>query len=167
MAALGPAMRVITSPAKLRESHHRVLRLVAVGYSHREIAARTGYTRERVSQIVCAPAAQSEILRLRGEIERKMIDTLVEEDLSEYELDQQTRLLAKAQRLDRLLEADTSGELLSVKDYNSIIADLEDRYGTPRKSTNVNVHANMGNALEEAIRRSESVTIDQPKVAAE
>lgn len=167
MAALGPAMRVITSPQKLRESHHRVLRLVAIGHSRREIAIRTGYSPERVSQIVGAPASQAEIIRLRGEIERKMIADHVEEDLDEFEVDRQTRLIAKAQRLDRLIEADTSGELLSVKDYNAIIADLEDRYGTPRKSTNVSVHANMGTALEDAIRRSESITIDQPKVAAE
>lgn len=160
MAALGPSGRVVvTSPKVLRESHYRILTLAALGYTNVDIAERLGYTRERVGQIISAPASQSEIERLRGKIEDKIIadDLAAEEAL----IDRQTKLVAKRQRLEMLHDHEANGTFAAAKDYNSIIADLEDRYGTPRKSTNVNLAADFGSALEEAIARSDAVRASQ------
>lgn len=156
VTSLSVAVSIVTSPRKLRESHHRVLRLIAFGLRPSEVSARTGYSVTRIAQICAAPASQDNIVRLRREQELSMLDDSSEE----FDIDRQTLRLAKSQRLDRLIQADESNELLPIKDYNAIIADVEDRYGTPRKSTNVSVYANMADTMEAAIARSEAVTIE-------
>lgn len=160
MAALGrPAIRP-AAPQVLRESHYRVLTLAALGHTNVEIARRLGYSANRISQIISAPASAAEILRLREKIEDRIIgDDLAAEEAS---IDYRTKILAKQQRLDLLQAAEESGEHLPAKDLNSIIADLEDRFGTPRKSTNLNIAAKFGDALDAAIARSNSVQESTP-----
>lgn len=166
VAALSPMVRVDTNPIRLRESHHRVLRLAALGYQRKEIAEKTGYTPERITQITNSPLGQSEITRHRSELEERMYDRASEEDLEDRTVDLATLRFLKNQRRERIIEAYERGEPIPIKDESAIIADIEDRYGTPRKSTNVSAYVNLGSKLDEAIARSEAVTIDG-KVAAE
>lgn len=156
MAALGRSMVRPTAPQALRESHYRILTLAALGHSNVEIARRLGYSAQRVSQIISAPASASEIERLR----RKVEDHVITEDLAgeEASIDYRTRILAKQQRLEYIQAAEATGEYLPMKDLNSIIADLEDRFGSPRKSTNLNIAANFGTQLEKAIARANTIT---------
>ena len=144
------ARQVIVSPDKLRDSHHRILRLAARGLNNDEISRITGYSESRVCMIRNAPASKQVLSRYRERLVDRMVDSISEEE----ETDTRTRRLAKAQRLDRLVQADESGELLAIRDYNSIITDLEDRFGTPRKSTNLNIHADFAAELEKAIART-------------
>jgi transcriptional regulator len=156
VAALGPSATKVFAPKVLREVHYRVLTLAALGYTNVEIAARLGYTRERVGIIISAPAAQSEIQRLREKLEDRIIDQELEEE--EIYLDRKARIQAKRQRAEVLDLVDAEArDHLAMRDYNAIIADLEDRYGTPRKSTNVNLSANFATELEKSIARSEAV----------
>lgn len=159
-------VRVDTNPMRLREAHHRVLRLAATGFNHREIATRTGYTRERVGQICNSPLGQSEILRHRSELEERMYERVTDEDNDDRDIDLATLKFLKHQRYERIVKAYEEGEPISIKDELAIVADIEDRYGTPRKSTNVSAYVNLGSKLDEAIARSEAVTIEG-KVAAE
>lgn len=160
MAALGRSVVRPTAPQVLRESHYRVLTLAALGHTNIEIARRLGYSAQRVSQIISAPASAAEIARLRDKIE----DHVIGEDLAgeEASIDYRTKILAKQQRLELLQAAEVSGEFMAAKDLNSIIADLEDRFGTPRKSTNLNIAAKFGETLEAAIARSNSIPSQTP-----
>ena len=148
---LAPVRRdLIVSPDRLRDSHHRVLRLSARGLRNWEIANITGYTECRVSTILNSPAAQDVLAKYR----ERIMEAAVQDIAQDAEVDLRTLRLAKTQRLDRLVAADESGDLLPMKDYNSIIADVEDRYGVPKKSTSINLNADFAAELERARSRS-------------
>ena len=148
---LAPVRReIIVSPSQLRDSHHRVLRLAARGLRNNAIAEATGYSEQRVSTILNSPAAQDVLARYREQI----LAATITEAAADAEIDLRTLRLAKTQRLDRLVAADESGELLAVRDYNAIIADVEDRYGVPKKSTSINLNADFAAELERALTRS-------------
>ena len=148
---LAPVRRdLIVSPDKLRDSHHRVLRLAARGLRNNQIAEITGYSEQRISTILNSPAAQDVLARYR----ERITDAMIADMAVDAEVDIRTLRLAKTQRLDRLVAADESGDLLPIKDYNSIIADVEDRYGVPKKSTSINLNADFAAELERALSRS-------------
>lgn len=155
LIALGPPRKsaVATTTTILRESHYRIIRLHAMGLRNFEICDITGYSESRVSLILSSPAAKEQTALLRREMDAEAVTATAEE----ARVDLQTRRLAKTQRLDALLAAEATGEFLPMTAYNAIISDLEDRYGTPRKSTNVNLHADFASDLEAAIARSEAV----------
>jgi hypothetical protein len=127
--------------------------MVAMGKSNTEISQAIGYTRERISQIIAAPASQAELARLRHLVENKIVSMIAEEEA----IDHETLTVAKRQRLDYLYDAEDRGEYIQPRELNAIIADIEDRFGTPKKSTHVNLSANFGSELEAAIQRSEAV----------
>jgi hypothetical protein len=152
---LAPVRReIIVSPSQLRDSHHRVLRLAARGLRNNQIADLTGYSDQRISMILNSPAAQDVLARYREQI----LAATVTEAAADAEIDLRTMRLAKTQRLDRLVAADESGDLLPIRDYNAIIADVEDRYGVPKKSTSINLNADFAAELERALSRSASDT---------
>lgn len=153
MASLGPAAKVQTTPMRLRESHYSVIRMAALGHTNNEIASATGYSRERIGQILNSPASQAVLENIRDKIEQGIAD----EAIAAETVALRTKKVAETQRLDYLLEEEAEGRYVAIRDLNAIIADIEDRYGTPRKSTNVNLSANFGSDLEKAIARSEGV----------
>src|SRR5260221_10438145 len=58
LPTLAEGRRTTSSVQRMRASHHKDARLIAFGLNHKEAAPLTGYTRERVNQLVGSPPRQ-------------------------------------------------------------------------------------------------------------
>ena len=138
---------------KLRDSHHRIARLAAAGLRKFEIVERSGYSYNRVSQLLQAPAMQELIARYRDKV-----DAAWERSQDEYFALAATNMLkAERQIADRLDKADDENEALPLKDLVAISRDAADRFGYGKKNTTVNLNADFAAELEKAIARSGKV----------
>ena len=134
---------------RFRDSHHRVARCFASGMTPGEVGAQTGYSQSRLSILAADKSFQDliEVYRKAGA-----------EAFAEY-TDIAMGNMIKAERLiedsleaaGELSEPLPLGELRSVLD---IVSDRADRFGYPRKATNVNVNVDFAGKLESARRRS-------------
>lgn len=156
---LAPVHRgTVASPDRIRQSHHRVALLIAAGHRPGEVAKRCGYTLAYLSTLTAAPAIKELVARYAEKIMANAIDDAVEE----MAVGQSVLAMAQRQRLERLEDADVTGERIPLRELNAICADGEDRYGTPRKSTNFNLNANFAEELEKALARSAQVASPAP-----
>jgi len=148
---LGPAQKnLILSPDKIRDSHHMVARYAARGMKNIEIADATGYSAVRVGTILQSPAMADLVSKYRD-----MVDEAFRAEAKEdFDMGRSAWRKAQRLRLDKL-EAAECGELdISLRELNSIAMDGEDRYGTSKKSTNINLNADFAAELEAALARS-------------
>ena len=153
---------MIVSPDRIRESHHRVARLSAAGLKNTEIADKTGYSTQRVSQLLDSPAMKDLVTTYREMVNTAFISSTKEE----YDLGRETWRKAQRLRLDKL-EAAEIGEIdIPLRELSAIAADGEDRYGVTKKSTNINLNADFAAELEAALSRSAKV-IDQSVIEVE
>ena len=152
---LGPAQRnLILSPDKIRESHHMVARYAARGMKNIEIAEATGYSAVRVGTILNSPAMTDLVSKYRDMVD----DTFRAEVKEDFDLGRAAWRKAQRLRLDKL-EAAESGEIdIPLRELTAIAADGEDRYGTSKKSTNINLNADFAAELEAALARSNRAT---------
>lgn len=154
------ASTALAFPAKLRDSHHRIARLVAAGIRQKDIAERTGYAPNRISIICQSPAMQELIARYREKIDDAFVDSID----AYYETATNNMLAAERQIADRLDEADAEGETLPMRDLIAISRDAADRFGYGKKATNVNVNIDFAAQLERAIQRSGKTIDVSPQV---
>lgn len=138
------------SAASLRDSHHRIARLAAAGHRNFEIAERTGYTSQRISILLQAPAMLELVAKYRSRV-----DEAFAEGVEEY-YGARLRIRAKAVRQieDQLDTVDETGKPLPTLALLAIAADTDDRIGYSKKQTNFNVNADFAAELERAIIRS-------------
>jgi len=141
--------RTGASIQRLRASHHKIARLIAKGLNAKQVGAYTGYTSERVCQLVNAPAMK-ELIATYMEREAEREDEAIDPFLS---LASQNMLAAQRHIADHIAELDNAGELLPVKTALAIAADGADRTGYGKKQT-VTVNHDFAAMLEKAIRRS-------------
>lgn len=135
---------------RLRASHHKIARLAARGLDNKAIAAYTGYTRERVGQLVNSPAMRELIAVYAEKVQEKE-----DEALDAYiALKTENMMAAERHIHDHIAELDEAGELLPVKTALAISADGADRTGYGKRETRVNVNVDLAAALERAIKRS-------------
>lgn len=153
------ASQALAFPAKLRDSHHRIARLVAAGLRTKDIAERTGYAQNRISTLCQSPAMQELVARYREKVEESFVDSID----AYYETATNNMLAAERQIADRLDEADAEGETLPMRDLIAISRDAADRFGYGKKATNVNINVDFAAQLERAIARS-GKTIDSQAV---
>jgi hypothetical protein len=143
---------------KLRDSHHKVARLLASGMNQSEVAAMTGYSANRMSLLANSPTMIELIAHYRN-----LVTESWKESQDEYYAYIFTNGL-KAQRMisDQLDEADDSGATpVPLNRLLAIAADSADRVGYTKKSTTVNINVDFAAKLEAARRRSMKV-IDSP-----
>lgn len=147
-----PRDRAVSTPQRMRDSHHNVARLLALGHSHKQVAAITGYSPNRIGQLAAAPAMQDLIARYRGRI-----DQAFDEAIDAYaDLAVRNMLAAERQLSDRLDEADAEGETLPVRELVAITSDRADRFGYPKRAVNTNVNVDFAQRLDAAIARSKA-----------
>lgn len=150
LARLHEGNRSTSSIQKLRASHHKIARLAAYGFNNKAIAAHTGYTRERVGQLLGSPAMK-ELVAVYSE---KVIEQ-EKEDLDAYLALKTSNMVAAERHIaDHIAELDEAGELLPVKTALAISADGADRTGYGKRQTNMNVNVDFAAMLEKAIKRS-------------
>lgn len=135
---------------RLRASHHKIARLAAYGFTNKAIAAHTGYTKERVGQLLGSPAMKELVAVYMEKLEEREA-----ENLDAY-LDMKTANMIAAERhiADHIAELDEAGELLPVKTALAISSDGADRTGYGKRQTNLNINADFASMLEKAIKRS-------------
>lgn len=139
--------RDVDSIKNLRDSHHMVARLIATGLSNIDVAARTGYSVQRICQLKSTPAVAELIESYRSQVSAAWLDSV------DVVFDSIAQAEAKAWRhiVDRL---DEEGETLPIHRLLSVAADASDRTGHMKKSVNVNVNVDFAAKLEAARRRS-------------
>lgn len=141
-------------PAKLRESHHSVARLLALGMSHQDAADRTGYSYNRIQQLSEAPAMKELVAKYRSKL-----DDSFALSADEYHTLLFSNMVAAERHIsDQIAELDEVGELLPISKALAIARDGADRlgYGKKREST-VNINLDFAARLEGAIARSGKV----------
>lgn len=136
-----------STPKVLRDTHHRVARLVASGLRLTEVAQRTGYSYGRVTMLIKSPAFQ-ELVALYRE---KVLEAFVQSEEDFIELATSNMLRAQRMIAERLEEADDEGaEAVPIRTLLAISADAADRVGYGKKQTNLNINADFAKALEKA-----------------
>jgi hypothetical protein len=157
MLSLTGAAKQTQTMGALRASHERILVLCALGNTFVEIAEITGYSPSRVATICNAPAAQERIAQMVTEVRAELIKRELDADYAMKDLERRTAMLAANMEYDQLAEAEAKGTFIPLRDLQRRVADYNDRYGVPKKSTNVNINTDFGSKLEEAIARSDAV----------
>lgn len=139
-----PASQAGSKVAVLRDSHHMVARLLALGLRPGEVARRAGYSLGRVSTLQSDPAFQELITKYRGTVDESFAETADEY----FETVAANRIIA-ARRLNDMLTDDekefTPAQLVAIH------ADAADRTGYPKRSVAVNVNVDFAARLDKAI----------------
>ena len=155
-----PALREKAAPLArlqtLRDSHHRVARLMASGLTNVQIAASCGHSLPSISRYRADPAMQELVAHYRSLVTSDWLSA--EEEFTALALSN----MVKTERMiaDKLDEADETGDLPSFRDLVSIGSDRMDRFGYGKKSSTTNVNVNYAAELEAAIARSRAKTIE-------
>ncbi len=138
---------------KMRDSHHRVARLLASGiYKDYEVAAICGYSLAMIGILKRDPAVAELLAHYRALSFNEEADTISEAK------ERKLRILTKADRkLEDLLDDD---EPMSPQQVLAIAADAHDRVGLTKKQTNFNVNVGMGDKLAAALARSKKVAAE-------
>lgn len=134
---------------RLRDSHHRLARLLAAGKKNVDAAAMSGYSLGRIQQLRDDPAFADLV-----EVYRKEIN----EDFNEY-ADLATANLVRGEMLiaDALEHAMDKDEPLTLSELRPIVDIVEgrqDRFGFPKQTVNHNVSHDFAGKLEAARKRS-------------
>ena len=135
---------------KIRESHHRVARLMAIGLRNFEIAERTGYSEIRISHFRKDPAFMdlvSTYSKVEDEAFEKNRDVYYETVIS-------NRQLAANEINDRLQEAPDE---FTVAQLVAIHSDAADRTGYPKRTVATNINLDFAARLDRAVERTNRV----------
>lgn len=142
---------------QLRDSHHMVARLFAMGLRPFAVAERTGYSIARISILSSDPAMKELIASYRGTVDdefRTAADEYFESAIA-------VRKTSMRMIRDRLEDADEKGEQLPLNQLVAIHADTADRTGYPKRKESVNLNIDFAERLEKAVKRSaQAKTID-------
>ena len=132
--------------AKIRTSHHKAARLLAIGMGPVEVSLHTGYTPQRITDLQKDPAFQ-ELLAVYSKAEADEMEVGIAR-LRGLMLD------AADEIAERLAQ---KPEDFSNKDLRELMTAAADRsgFGPQTKSTNVNVNVDMAGRLEAARRRAQ------------
>ncbi|MDE2022104.1 MAG: hypothetical protein KGI71_04335 [Patescibacteria group bacterium] len=146
---------VASSPQTLRDSHHMIARLRAMGLRHFQIAEKTGYSYQRVRALLDSPAMEELVAQYRKKVDEEFVENADEF----FSTATSNMLLAEKMIRDQLLVADESGELPSLRTLDAISQGRQDRFGYGKKTQNLNINVDFAAQLEKAIKRS-GKTID-------
>lgn len=138
---------------RLRDSHHMVARLLALGIRPlRLVAQRTGYTESRIAVLQGDPAFQQLIAEYR-----KTVDDEYTEVADEYfEVAAANRILS-AQLINDKLNAVDDIDDISIRELVAVHADSADRTGYPKRNVSMNINVDFAARLDSAIKRSSTV----------
>lgn len=137
---------------KIKDSHHRIAHLFAMGYQNVEIAEITGYSTQRLMILRKSPAMDELVAVLRREVQQVR---QVEADHKFVTLNR-LHALAAGELIDRF-EDDEQRAKLSNGHLVSIISDTADRIGYPKRRESVNLDQSFAARLDRAIERSTKV----------
>ena len=137
-------------PKAMRETHHRLARLVAAGLRPEAILAQTGFSSTRLLQLRGDPAFQELVAIYKEKVDEAFISGIDEF----YETSTSNMLRAERMIEEHLDEADESGEKVSLKTLMALTADRADRFGYGKKSTQRNENVDFAALMEQIARKS-------------
>jgi len=117
----------------MRETHHRLARLVAVGVPVGEILSRTGYSSTRLLQLRASPAFQ-ELVTLYT----KKVDEAFVEAVDEFYSTATLNMLRGERMVEEYLDEAEDGERIPLPTLLKLIGDRADRFGYGKKTTQKN-----------------------------
>ena len=132
---------------KLRESHHVIARLFAMGLRRAEIAERSGYSISRINILAIDPAFK-ELVKVYLTADDQ---TFVEKRDEYYELIRKNGMLAELHLHDRLTDEEKE---LSPRELVMISRDAADRVGYSKHHVQHNVNHDLEARLARAMLRS-------------
>jgi hypothetical protein len=144
---LRPARMRIT---RIKDSHHRIARMMAAGESNTNIAAQCGISMSGLATLRADPTIIELTNQYRAEVAsawREHVDALAELAVTN---------LVKAERQisDALDEADETATPIPLRELSRITADRMDRFGYGKHNTVTNVNVDFAKRLDAAITRS-------------
>lgn len=135
---------------RLRDPHHNLARLLAMGKRNEEAGRLAGYSANRVAMLKSDPAFKELI-----EYYRNLVVQSFKENADEYfDLLSANMIKAEKQIAEKLEIAEEAGETLPIRELVAIGRDAADRVGYGKKQTNLNVNVDFASQLEKAIKRS-------------
>ncbi|SRR6266852_579617 len=137
-------------PKAMRETHHRLARMVAAGFRTEEILKLTGYSYNRLLQLRKDPAFCELIAAYRGKVDEAFVRS--QDEVQETASELIRRSLRQVE--DHFDEADESGELIPLKTLVAVGADLMDRFGYSKKVVNRNENLDFAAMMEQIARAS-------------
>lgn len=138
---------------RLRDPHHRLARLIAAGLRNDELAARSGYSFQRIQTLRKDPAFAELVASYRDKVDA----AFEREQESFMELATQNMITAERMLQEKLEEHDEEGTLPSIRELMSIRSDSADRLGYGKKNTNLNVNVDLAANLEKAHQRMQRI----------
>lgn len=138
---------------RLRDPHHRLARMIAMGHKLTVAAAMAGYSYNRAVMFNNDPAFVELVAQYRV-----IVNESFKEEVDEYmQLATSNMVKAERQIAEHLEQADEDGELLPLKSLDMISQGRMDRFGYGKKQTNLNVNVDFAAQLEKARGRSTKV----------
>jgi len=145
----------VAAVKRLRDPHHRLARMLAIGVKPGMAAARCGYSNSRVSMLLADPAFKDLVTKYQNDLD----STIAEAEDDYIELTRTNMLKAERMLSDKLDEADEHEESLPVRDLIAISRDAADRLGYGKTHLNLNANVDFAKQLEGAITRSANVRL--------
>lgn len=147
-------------PKAMRETHHRLARMVAAGFRQEEVLRLTGYSPGRLQQLRGDPAFCELVAAYKDKVDEAFVRGVDEF----YETSTSNMLRAERMIEEHLDEADESGEKVSLKTLMALTADRADRFGYSKKVVNRNENLDFAAMMEQIARASgRSNVIDAPR----
>lgn len=146
----------------LRRSHHRVARLIALGYSDAQITRMTGYGPTRIGQLKVDPAVQELIATYDKKVEADFEAKIdhIHEEMTEIKL-RGLNLIS-----DRLDLAEEGEAPIGLKELVSLVGDMADRTGHGKHSSTTKEVVNFAEMMKSLARGSgRSNVIDAQSVS--
>lgn len=133
---------------QIRESHHRLAKLVAMGLRNAEIvAAGGGYSAIRISILRADPAFKELVAQYKASVDQSW-----RESVDEYFATMAESRSIAARRINDALADDE--QVIPLRTLLAIHSDAADRTGYPKRRVAVNVNMDFAGQLEKAIQRS-------------
>jgi hypothetical protein len=139
----------------LRDTHHRLARLVAAGLRNEEVLRISGFSQARLMVLKNDPAFIQLVTEYRGKVTEAYIQSL--DELTETSVSNMMRMERMVE--DHLDAADESGDLIPLKTLFTGIGDRMDRFGYSKKTVNTNVNIDFAKHLERAMAAKGQATV--------
>src|SRR5258708_7350678 len=136
-------------PKAMRETHHRLARMVAAGFRTEEILRLTGFSYTRLHTLKHDPAFCELVTQYRGKVDEAYV-----RGVDEF-WETSTSNMARADRkIEDRLDEDDEGDKISLKDLMALTSDRADRFGYSKKIVNRNENLDFAKMMEQVARAS-------------
>lgn len=137
---------------RFRDSHHRLARCIALGFSDVRISGMTGYSQSRISILKSDPAFQDliEVYRQSPISDHEDVMSVEHEVKSKAQLVKLHYLDQTLEKVDKALPVEPADVRLAM----DMSSDMEDRIGHVKRTVSANINVDFAGRLESARRRS-------------